>query len=433
MNYREDAMKEPNILEQIDLSTAFPFHEAKDEFPEISWGWLAPDDLSECVRNKADEAAQGQKDIFKNEKEPPGEQEDNDRTEDLVQAYFRSLGDISVLTRDEETLLARRIEEGNNLIEKIVSSLSAYGLDSACHEEGSVNGLPMGKDGSSGALLEMLDDLLMRNDYERAVSVTGINIDELLMKYEMIDRARASVIEAKNELIIRNLRLVINIAKHYIGRGLYLLDLVQEGNIGLMRAIDKFNYRKGFKFSTYATWWIRQAISRALLEQTKTIRIPSHTMELYNDVVKISREMVASLGREPLTEEIAERLCMPVQKVENALRAIQDPIALQTIVGEDDTPLEDFIGDDNNPSPYADTERRTQTEQVLKVLHTLSEREETIIRMRFGIATDRTYTLREIGQRLSITCERVRQIEAKALRKLKHPRRAGELKAMTAI
>jgi RNA polymerase primary sigma factor len=427
-------MKERNILEEIELSSAFPFHAVKEVLPGDFLLREAPDDLSEYIKNRADEYAVGQRDLVKDEKEAPGEHKSHERTEDLVQAYFRSLGDISVLTRDEEISLARKIEEGNELVEKIVSSLPVYGADNAGNEEGYINGPEMReKDGTSVSLLEMLDNLVMHNDYERAVSVTGTNIYELKTKYEIIDRARAAVSEAKNELIIRNLRLVINIAKHYTGRGLLLLDLIQEGNIGLMRAIDKFNYKKGFKFSTYATWWIRQAITRALIEQTKTIRVPSHTMELYNDIVRISREMVTHLGREPLTEEIAERLRMSVQKVENALRAIQDPIALQTTVGDEDTPLEDFIGDNNSPSPYADTERKKSTEQVLKVLHTLTGREEAVIRMRFGIAADRTYTLREIGKHLSITCERVRQIEAKALRKLKHPRRAGELKALTAI
>ncbi len=274
-------------------------------------------------------------------------------TEDLVQAYFHSLGDISILTKAEETALARRIEEGNEAA------------------------------------------------------------------------------EAKNEMIIRNLRLVINIAKHYIGRGLSLLDMIQEGNIGLMKAIDKFDYKKGFKFSTYASWWIRQAITKALLDQTKTIRVPAHIVELYNEVVKASKELILQLGREPYTEEIAERLRIPAKKVEQVLKAIQDPVALQTAMGDDDTTLEDFIGDDSRSSPYSDAEKNKISEQILKILHTLTDREQTIIKMRFGIGLNRTYTLREIGSRLSITYERVRQIETKAIRKLKHPQRSRELKSLT--
>ena len=185
-----------------------------------------------------------------------------------------------------------------------------------------------------------------------------------------IARARILVSEAKNELITRNLRLVINIAKNYVGRGLPLLDLIQEGNIGLMKAVDKFNYEKGFKFSTYATWWIRQAITRAMIDQTKTIRVPVHMMEFYNKVTKASRELTQQLGREPGKEEIAERLEVSTEKIEEVFRAIQDPIALQTPVGDEDTKLEDFVGDKNSPSPYSDTEKNMITEQILRVLNT---------------------------------------------------------------
>ncbi len=427
-------MKERNILEVTDLNenSAVPFHVAYDVFSANFVPRDLSDGISELVRIREDEDIAGQKPLIKNG-EALEEQEIYERTEDLVQTYFHSLGDISVLTRDEEASLARQIEEGNKLIERIVSSLPAYGEENAGNGNGAINcSVPNKKDRAPDNRLEILDKLMTCCDYEHIASATGAHIDEFKMKYKMITRARAVISEAKNELIIRNLRLVINIAKHYTGRGLFLLDLIQEGNIGLMKAIDKFDYKKGFKFSTYATWWIRQAIAKALIDQTKTIRVPSHTMELYNEIVKVSRELISHLGREPLTEEIAERLCVSSKKVENALRAIQDPIALQTTVGDDDTPLEDFIGDNNNPSPYSDTESKKLTEQVLKILHTLTDREEAVIRMRFGIATDRTYTLREIGRCLSITCERVRQIEAKALRKLKHPKRSGELKALTA-
>jgi RNA polymerase primary sigma factor len=255
-------------------------------------------------------------------------------------------------------------------------------------------------------------------------------MDSLRKEWDRIIKVRELMTEAKNELITRNLRLVVNIAKNYVGRGLPLLDLIQEGNIGLMKAVDKFKYEKGFKFSTYATWWIRQAITRALIDQTKTIRVPVHMMEFYNRVTKASRELTHQLGKEPGNEEIAKKLGVPVKKVEEVFRAIQDPIALQTPIGDEDTELEDFIGDKTSPSPYSDAERLEASEQLQRVLRTLSPKEEKVIKMRFGIGADRDHTLEEVGRFLSITRERVRQIEAKALRKLKHPSRLKALRTL---
>ena len=282
------------------------------------------------------------------------------------------------------------------------------------------------------ALLAAMEEIANRAQvtFKKIEGEAGIKVDILLTLWERISRVQAFVLEAKNELITRNLRLVVNIAKNYVGRGLPLLDLIQEGNIGLMKAVDKFKHEKGFKFSTYATWWIRQAITRALIDQTKTIRVPVHMMEFYNRVTKASRELTQELGREPTDAEIAKKLTVPTRKVEEVFRAIQDPIALQTPVGDEDTELEDFIGDKNSPSPYTDAEGKEISGYIKKVLGTLTPKEEKVIRMRFGIGVDRDHTLEEVGRHLTITRERVRQIEAKALRKLKHPSRLKALKAL---
>ena len=235
------------------------------------------------------------------------------------------------------------------------------------------------------------------------------------------------ITEARNELITRNLKLVVSIAKHYIGRGLPLLDLVQEGNIGLMKAVDRFRYQKGCKFSTYAKWWIKQGVTRGIINQAKTIRVPIHIMESYRTLIQAARELTQQLGREPDDKEIAEKLGMPAKKVSEHFNAIKNTVSLQAAINDEDTKLEDLIEDRETPSPCSCLENKEIKTKIAKILSTLTPREAKIIRMRFGIGVERDFTLEEIGKQFYITREGVRQLEAKALRRLRHPSRLKEL------
>lgn len=308
--------------------------------------------------------------------------------EDPVRMYLKEIGKVPLLSADEEIELAQKMEAGSVAVEKI----------------------PLLKE----RLAETGDE---QEKEEIQAEIKALQLD--------VDRGS----DAKKRLAEANLRLVVSIAKRYVGRGMLFLDLIQEGNLGLIKAVEKFDYRKGYKFSTYATWWIRQAITRAIADQARTIRIPVHMVETINKLIRVSRQLLQELGREPTPEEIAEEMKMPVERVREILKISQEPVSLETPIGEEeDSHLGDFIKDDNVPVPADAATFTLLKEQLEEVLGTLTEREQKVLTLRFGLEDERARTLEEVGKEFNVTRERIRQIEAKALRKLRHPSRSRKLK-----
>ena len=308
--------------------------------------------------------------------------------EDPVRMYLKEIGKVPLLSAEEEINLAQRMEAGNVATEKI-QLLKAR--------------------------MEETEDEAEKAEIQEEIKAMQKDID--------------LGSDAKKRLAEANLRLVVSIAKRYVGRGMLFLDLIQEGNLGLIKAVEKFDYRKGYKFSTYATWWIRQAITRAIADQARTIRIPVHMVETINKLIRVSRQLLQELGREPSPEEIAAEMNMPVDRVREILKISQEPVSLETPIGEEeDSHLGDFIQDDNVPVPSDAAAFTLLKEQLVEVLGTLTEREQKVLRLRFGLDDGRARTLEEVGKEFNVTRERIRQIEAKALRKLRHPSRSRKLK-----
>jgi RNA polymerase primary sigma factor len=332
-----------------------------------------------------------------------------------------------MLTYKEIMDAFEEIEIEPEQIEKVYETLENMGIDIVGDIEAEMEEIQLTEEDIDISIPEGISiDDPVRMYLKEIGKVPLLSADE---EIELAQRMEKGDSDAKKRLAEANLRLVVSIAKRYVGRGMLFLDLIQEGNLGLIKAVEKFDYRKGYKFSTYATWWIRQAITRAIADQARTIRIPVHMVETINKLIRVSRQLLQELGKEPQPEEIAKEMNMPVEKVREIMKISQEPVSLETPIGEEeDSHLGDFIPDDDAPAPSEAAAFTLLKEQLIDVLDTLTPREEKVLRLRFGLDDGRARTLEEVGKEFNVTRERIRQIEAKALRKLRHPSRSKKLK-----
>ena len=367
-----------DVLEEMDLG-AEQMDKIYDAMENMGIDTVGEDYAVE-LPDDIDPPLEAMEDIPEEEVVDPNSMVDSFGTDDPVRMYLKEIGKVNLLTSEEEIELAQTMASGNAAKEQM-EELEAMG--------------------------------------EEIPAEVKAELEVLIKKGE----------RAKQRLAEANLRLVVSIAKRYVGRGMQFLDLIQEGNLGLIKAVEKFDYTKGYKFSTYATWWIRQAITRAIADQARTIRIPVHMVETINKVIRVSRQLLQELGHDPTPEEIAKEMEMPVERVREILKIAQEPVSLETPIGEEeDSHLGDFIPDEDASEPAEAASFTLLKEQLIEVLATLTPREEKVLKLRFGIEDGRTRTLEEVGKEFNVTRERIRQIEAKALRKLRHPSRSKKLK-----
>ena len=398
--------KNKNVLDQKDVDKAFADMDIDDDQWEIVNNTIDSNGIVISLPDTIDESPSDDELIAEEEENENDEEKkieididsmaDNVNIEDPVRMYLKEIGKVPLLSADEEIVFAKRMEAGKIASMVLEKQINTKGTKDQLKKEG-----------------------IKQEDIP---TIKGKSDEEL---QELIDSGN----EAKNSLAEANLRLVVSIAKRYVGRGMLFLDLIQEGNLGLIKAVEKFDYRKGFKFSTYATWWIRQAITRAIADQARTIRIPVHMVETINKLVRVSRQLLQDLGREPTPEEIAETMGITTERVREIIKIAQEPVSLETPIGEEeDSHLGDFIQDENVPVPADAAAFSLLQDQLQEVLNTLTPREQKVLRLRFGLDDGRARTLEEVGKEFNVTRERIRQIEAKALRKLRHPSRSKKLK-----
>ena len=386
-------------MEMMELDGVELDSETLDQFYDILENQgielISDEDIPEAIEPPEEDI----EDVEEEEIVDPNTMVDSFSIDDPVRMYLKEIGKVPLLTPDEETELAKGMSAGYAAKEQL-DELEAAGEE--IPEE-------------------------VRSELQRTINHAGEEIPEEVRSE--LQRTINHGEHCKQRLAEANLRLVVSIAKRYVGRGMLFLDLIQEGNLGLIKAVEKFDYTKGYKFSTYATWWIRQAITRAIADQARTIRIPVHMVETINKVIRVSRQLLQELGHDPSPEEIAAEMNMPVDKVREILKIAQEPVSLETPIGEEeDSHLGDFIPDEDASEPSEAASFTLLKEQLVEVLSTLTPREEKVLKLRFGIEDGRTRTLEEVGKQFHVTRERIRQIEAKALRKLRHPSRSKKLR-----